>query len=174
MAPTMPLPKRPYVASADQIRITRKGDDAIFEYADDSIATTHLKVGAEKLATMNDEELLDYWNELVRNNDDFRDRVKYVAKEIPLGKPQVEYREDADQWTPRGHVLRCEILSGSVESNELDEPFVSIDGQDFSFAEFTKMVGTFCGWGMRIEFVPADEMHVRPKLQVREPKPEKR
>jgi len=27
---------------------------------------------------------------------------------------------------------------------------------------------------MRIEFVPADEMHVRPKLRVKEPKREKR
>jgi len=31
------------------------------------------------------------------------------------------------------------------------------------------MVGTFGGWGMRIEFVPDDELHERPKLEVREP-----
>lgn len=48
----MPLPKRPYVASADQVRITRKGDDAIIEYADETVAKTWLKVGAEKLASM--------------------------------------------------------------------------------------------------------------------------
>ena len=47
----MPLPKRPYIASADQVRITRQGDIAIIEYADDSVATTHLRMGAEKLAT---------------------------------------------------------------------------------------------------------------------------
>jgi hypothetical protein len=170
----MPLTKRPYVASADQIRITRKGDDAIIEYADDSVATTHLKVGAEKLADMSDEQLLDYWNELVRNHDGFRDRVKYVAKEIPLGKPQVEYSEQADQWVPRGNVLRCELLADLDLPDELEEPFVSIDGRDFSLAEFVKTLGTYCGWGMRIEFVPADEMHIRPKLRVKEPKPEKR
>ncbi len=170
----MPLPKHPFVASADQIRITREGDTAIIEYADDAVATTHLTVGAEKLAAMNDEQLLDYWNELVRNHDYFRDRVKYVAKEIPVGKPQVEYFGRADQWVPRGNVLRCEILADSVVSDELDEPFVAIDGRDFSFAEFVKILGTFGGWGMRIEFVPADEMHVRPKLKVKEPKPEKR
>ena len=72
----MPLPKRPYVASADQIRISREGEYAFIEYADEAVATTQLKVGAEMLATMDDEQLLDYWNELVRNNDDFRDRVK--------------------------------------------------------------------------------------------------
>jgi|SRR5664280_609371 len=170
----MPLPKRPYVASADQIRITREGNTAIIEYAKDAVATTHLKVGAEKLATMNDEQLLEYWNGLVRNNDDFRDRVKYVAKEIPVGKPQVEYFERADQWVPRGNVLRCELLGDSVLPDELEEPFVAIDGRDFSFAEFVKMLGTFSGWGMRIEFVPADEMHIRPKLRVKEPKPRKR
>ncbi len=75
---------------------------------------------------------------------------------------------------PRGDVLQCEILSDAVIPFDLDEPFVSIERRDFSFTEFVKMVGTFSGWGMRIEFVPADEMHVRPKLRVQEPKPEKR
>ena len=48
---TMPLPKRPYVASADEVRITRDGDYAIIEYADPKVTTTNLTVGAEKLAT---------------------------------------------------------------------------------------------------------------------------
>ena len=170
----MPLPKRPYVASADQVRITRDGEYAFIEYADEAVATTQLKVGAHELGAMNDEQLLDYWNELVRNNDDFRDRVKYVAEEIPLGKPQVEYFELGDQWTPRGQVLRCQILTDAAIPPKLTEPFVSIDGRDFTLAEFMKMVGTFGGWGMRIEFVPADELHVRPKLRVKEPKRERR
>ena len=169
----MPLPKRPYVASADQIRITREGEYAIIEYADEAVATTHLTMGADKLAAMSDEELLNFWNELVQNNDEFRKEVKYVATEIPLGKPQVRYFELGDQWTPRGHVLRCEILSDAAITPRLDEPFVSIDGRDFTLAEFMTMIGTFGGWGMRIEFVPADEMHVRPKLRVKEPKEHK-
>lgn len=40
----MPLEKRPYVASADQVRVTREGDYAVIEYADDTVATTHLKM----------------------------------------------------------------------------------------------------------------------------------
>ena len=52
---------------------------------------------------------------------------------------------------------------------EVDEVFVSIDGRDFTLAEFMKMVGSFGGWGMRIEFVPEDELHQRPKLEVCEP-----
>ena len=36
------------------------------------------------------------------------------------------------------------------------------------------MVGTFGGWGMRMEFVPDDELHQRPKLEVREPDTQRR
>jgi hypothetical protein len=166
----MPLPKRPYVASADQIRITRDGDVAVIEYADDAVATTRLAVGAERLTTMSDDELLEFWNESVRNNEEFRETVEYVAIEIPIGKPQVEYAASADQWTPRGNVLRCQVLSGSAP----DEPFVSIDGRDFTLAEFAAMIQTCEGWGMRIEFVPDDELHIRPQLKVAEPEPEAR
>lgn len=165
----MPLPKRPYVASADQIRITREGDDAIIEYADDTVATTHLEVGAEKLASMTDEELLDYWNDLIEAGEAHRQTLSYTATEIPVGKAQVEFFELGNQWTPRGHVLRCQILSDAAITPEVDEPFVSIDGRDFTLGEFMTMVGTFGGWGMRVEFVPDDELHQRPKLKVREP-----
>ena len=41
----------------------------------------------------------------------------------------------------------------------------------FAYAprEFMRMLGTFGGWGMRIEFVPDDELHERPDLVVKEP-----
>jgi hypothetical protein len=39
---TMPLPKRPYVASPDEIRITRDGDYAVIEYAEPKVATASL------------------------------------------------------------------------------------------------------------------------------------
>jgi hypothetical protein len=169
----MPLPTRPYVASADQVRITRQGDVAIIEYADDSVATTHLTMGAEKLATMSDEDLLEYWNEGITAREEHARRLSYTATEVPPGKPQVEFFEEANQWTPRGHVVRCQILSDAAIQPDVDEPFVSIDGRDFTLGEFMTMVGTFGGWGMRIEFVPDDELHHRPKLKVREPDPRK-
>jgi len=165
----MPLPKRPHVASADQVRITRDGDDAVIEYADESVATTHFKVGAEKLASMTDEELLAFWNEHVTAREDDRHTLSYTATEIPVGKPQVEFFADGNQWTPRGHVVRCQILSDAAIPPDVDEPFVSIDGRDFTLGEFMTMVGTFGGWGMRVEFVPDDELHERPRLKVREP-----
>jgi hypothetical protein len=165
----MPLPKRPFVATPDQVRITRDGDDAIIEYADENVATTHLKVGADKLAAMSDEELLDFWNDLLAAQEEHRDALSYTATEIPASKPQVAFHPEAEQWTPRGHVLRCQIVTDAGVEPDVDEPFVSIDGRDFTIGEFVKMVGTFGGWGMRIEFVPDDELHIRPKVKVRDP-----
>jgi hypothetical protein len=40
--------------------------------------------------------------------------------------------------------------------------------------EFAKMVSTFGGWGMRIGFVPDDELHDEPVVEVREPDPRPR
>lgn len=165
----MPLPKQPYVASPDQIKITRDRDDAIIEYADSEVATTHLKIGADKLATMTDEQLLSFWNDHLRACQEHRKSINYVATEIPVGRPQVQYFAPGDQWTPRGHVVRCQILSDAAVPPDVDEPFVCIDGRDFTLAEFMTMVGTFGGWGMRIEFVPNDELHIRPKIRIREP-----
>jgi hypothetical protein len=69
-------------------------------------------------------------------------------------------------------VLRCELLTDAACTIDLDEPFVCVDDRDFTSAEFVKMVGTFAGWGMRIEFVPDDELHERPEIEVREPEDE--
>lgn len=123
---------------------------------------------------MTDEELLDFWNDHIEAREDDRQSLRYTATEIPVGKPQVEFFEEGNQWTPRGHVLRCQILSDAAIPPDLDEPFVSIDGRDFTLAEFMTMVGSCGGWGMRIEFVPDDELHERPKVKVREPDSKKK
>lgn len=133
------------------------------------MSATSLMVGAEKLASMTDDQLLHFWNEGLAARDEHRQQFKYIATEIPVGKPQVSFFDRGNQWTPRGHVLRCEILSDAAIEPALEEPFVAIDGRDFSLAEFMTMVGTFGGWGMRIEFVPDDELHKRPRRRVREP-----
>ena len=49
---------------------------------------------------------------------------------------------------------------------------VGIDDQELSLQEFGRMLTTYAGWGMRIEFVPDDQLHRRPALEVREPDPE--
>ena len=161
--------KRPIPAVVDQVHITRDGNDAVIEYADPSVAVTNFRLGASRLAEMTDEDVLVAWNECLENMEAHRRASEHVVTEIPVGKPQVKFFARGDQWVPRGHALRCEILSDAGIEPALDEPFVSIDDRDFTLAEFTKMVGTFGGWGMRIEFVPDDELHIRPKLKVREP-----
>ena len=84
----MPLPKRPYIASPEQVRISRRGDDAIIEYADSKVATTHLKIGAKQLAAMTDAEILTFWNEHLQANQELRASYNYVAMEIPVGNPR--------------------------------------------------------------------------------------
>jgi len=170
----MPRLKRPHVASPEEVRITREGDAAVIQYADESIATTHFTLGAGKMSAMTNEDILEAWNDCLANIAAHRRSFEYVATEIPVGKPQVKFFARGDQWVPRGHVLRCQLLCDAAIEPALDEPFVSVDDRDFTLAEFMKMVGTFGGWGMRIEFVPDDELHVRPKLKVREPPRQKK
>jgi hypothetical protein len=164
----MPMPRRPHKASPDEIKITRDGDEVIITYADDSVATTHFKLGRERIAAMTDEQILDYWNEHIEARDALMAEHDHVAVEVPPGRPQVEYFEEADQWVPRGDVLRCVVMGGG---DEPDEPFLSIDGRDYTPAEFARMVGTHGGWGMRITFVPDTELCDEPTVEVREPDP---
>jgi hypothetical protein len=46
--------------------------------------------------------------------------------------------------------------------------------RDLTLLQFAKMVGSYTGWGMRIEIVPDDELHLRPKRRVRIPKKSQR
>lgn len=160
----MPKPRKPHVASPDEVRFTRDGDYLIVEHADPRVATTRLMVGSEKLATMKDDELVDYWNALQQLEGEYRQTVSYVAREIPLGKPQVTYHEDTQRWSPRGHVLRC-VWTEYLERDP-EAPCVTVDDRDYTLGEFARMLNRFAGWGMRIEFVPDDGVHERPEIAV--------
>lgn len=166
----MPKPKRPRVASPDEVKITRDGDYAVIEYADPTIATTSFKLGEERLASMTDADILAVWNDGIEATDEFIRTQHFPTIEIPVGKPQVKYEKRSDQWVPRGHVLRCIVVNDSPK--DMQDDFVSVDDRDFTVAEFVRMVGTFGGWGMRIEFVFDEEVHERPEIEVREPGPE--
>jgi hypothetical protein len=165
----MPMPRRPHRASPDEIKITRDGDDAIITYADPKVSTTHFTIGRDKLATMSDEDVFALWNEHIEARDELMAGYDHVAVEIPPGRPQVEYSAKGDQWVPRGHVLRCRAMG--VTGDDPKEPFVTIDDRDLTPMEFAKMVSTFGGWGIRIVFVPDDEIHDEPVVEVREPEP---
>ena len=166
----MPKPKRPRVASPEEVKITRDGDFAIIEYADPKIATTRFQLGKEKLASMTDDDILLVWNQGIEATDEFIRTSDLPTIEIPVGKPQVKYESRADQWVPRGHVIRCVVVNDSPQ--DMEDDFISIDERDFTVSEFVRMVGTFGGWGMRIEFVHDEEVHERPEIEIREPDPD--
>ena len=64
-------------------------------------------------------------------------------------------------------MLRC-----LVQDDENGQLVVAIDDHELSLEQFGRLLTTYAGWGMRIEFVPEDELHRRPVHEVREPKPE--
>ncbi|MGQ0668146.1 MAG: DUF7713 domain-containing protein [Actinomycetota bacterium] len=157
--------KRPYRASLDQVRISRQGDAAVIEYAQPGVWTTHLKLGPE-VQRMTDQEILDRFNAVIDAMERLRDGYEHVAIEIPPGEPQIDYFDQGRQWTPRGAVLRCVIGDGGPGS----EPIVHIDEHDLSWEEFGRLLRTHAGWGMRVIFVPDDETHLEPRVEVREPR----
>jgi hypothetical protein len=156
--------KRPHVASLDEVRITREGDSAVIEFADPTISTTHLVLGAE-VARMTEQEILDRFNDCIRAEERLAADHEHVAVEIPPGKPQIAYFQAGYQWTPRGDVLRCVIDDGGPDR----EPIIYIDDRELSWTEFGRLLTTYAGWGMRIVFVPDDELHEQPRIEVREP-----
>jgi hypothetical protein len=64
-------------------------------------------------------------------------------------------------------VLRCLIEDGGGEDGSL--PVVHVDDREFDWDEFGGLLCTHAGWGMRIVFVPDDELDRTPKIAVREP-----
>ncbi len=155
--------KRPCITTLDQVRITREGDGAVIEYKDPDVATVHLRIG-EAVHDMTDQQILDLHNQTIRAQQKLARAYVHVAVEIPEGHPQIEYFEPGDQWTPRGHVLRCLVDDGGPNG----EPTVTIDNQELSLDEFGRLLCTYAGWGMRITFVPDDEICKQPTIAVRD------
>jgi hypothetical protein len=48
-------------------------------------------------------------------------------------------------------------------------PVIYIDDQEFNWEDFGQVLCTYAGWGMRIVFVPNDELDRTPKSIVQEP-----
>jgi len=89
---------------------------------------------------------------------------EWTAIEVPVGSPQIKHQPGFEnEWAPRGGVLRCTIESDGTQ------PTICIDDHEFSWAEFGQMVSTYAGWGMRVIFVPDDEIDKDPKIFVQEP-----
>ena len=61
-------------------------------------------------------------------------------------------------------VVRC-----CISDNDKNQAVITIDDHELNTEEFGRMLVTFAGRGMRIEFVPDEEVHQRPELVIREP-----
>jgi hypothetical protein len=156
--------KRPHVATPDEVRLTRHGDAAIIEYADERVGTIRFTLGSA-LQQMTDQEILDRWNECLlaqariaaqygarRDRDPAREAADQVFRAgLPVGAPR--------------DVLRCVIDDGGPDG----EPVIHIDDHELCWKEFGRLLVTHAGWGMRIVFVPDDEVHEAPRIEVREP-----
>ena len=164
----MPKKQKPRIARLDQVRISRHDDEAIIEFLDPTVATTHLTVGPQ-VQSMTDEEVLLVFNQVIAAQICNRDEMgEYVAVEVPVGSPQVErFPGTTTDWVPRGGVLRCVIEDGGGEEGDL--PVIHVDDQEFDWQDFGRMLCTYAGWGMRLVFVPDDELERTPKVVVREP-----
>ncbi|MBL7062397.1 MAG: hypothetical protein ISS54_06655 [Dehalococcoidia bacterium] len=155
--------KKPYVATLDQVRITREGEYGVIEYLEPNVSGVHLKLGPE-VQVMTDKEILDCHNRILEVQQRMAMEYEHVAVEIPEGRPQIEYFALGNQWTPRGDVIRCIIGSG------LDgEAVIYIDDHELSLEEFGGLLTTYAGWGMRIVFVPDDRTDEEPEIVIREP-----
>ena len=116
---------------------------------------------------MSDKEIVELYNDGLRAQAQVASEHKHVAVEVPLNSAQIRYSKRCDQWVPRGGVLRC-LIEDDAEKTVV----VRIDDHELSLEEFGRLLTTYSGWGMRIEFVPEEEVHRRPAHEVREPKSE--
>lgn len=155
--------KKRYIVRLDEVNITREGDFAIIEYKESGVPSTQLKLGAD-INLMSDEMIVGAFNNMLRAQSQLAANYKHVALEIPLGSPQIRYFAEGDQWVPRGGVLRC-----LINDDEDGQLMVGIDDKELTLEEFGRMMISYAGWGMRIEFVPEDELHRRPAHKVGEP-----
>jgi hypothetical protein len=156
--------RQTYLVRLGEVRLIRNGDVVEIHYPESDIPVTHLTIG-HRLATMTDQEVIDIWNDGLRAKAELAAEYNHVAVEIPLGSPQMEYHELSGQWVPRGDVLRC-----LVNDDQDRMPVIEIDDHELTWEQFAKLVVVYAGWGMRITFVPDDEIHRHPRVEVREPK----
>jgi len=155
--------KERYIVRLDEVILTLEGDFSHIQYREPGVASTRLEIGPE-ISGMSDEEIVELYNDTLRAQAQFAAEYKHVAVEVPLGSPQIEYFARGDQWVARGGVLRC-----LIEDDEDGQLVVGIDDEQLSLEQFGRLLTTHAGWGMRIEFVPEDELHRRPTHEVREP-----
>ena len=159
-------PSRPRKASLDQVRISRDGEYGFVDYADERMSGMRIQIGPE-ITKMSDAQILKIANEIIDSREKLISETDFTAIEIPRGKPQIRYFERGGQWVPRGDVLRC-----FLSDDEDGKLVVYVDDEELTEVEFCRMLSTYAGWGLRISFVPEDDVYEEPKISIEEPKNE--
>ena len=127
----------------------------------------NLKLGP-KLENMTDRQILNAFSKTVPAMEEMRRNYVHTPVEIPAGKPQIEYFAPGDQWVPRGAVLRCIINEGESDC----EATIWTDDRELSLGEFGRLLKTYAGWGMRIVFVPEEQIEDVHHIEIGEPNDE--
>ncbi len=156
-------PKRPHIATLDQIRIRRTSEGAVIEYLDPAILPVVISVGPDA-DRLSDAELLDHHNTHLREAEALTKGRQHVVVEIPPGRRQIEYSLSSGQWVPRGGVLRC-----LIDENPSDrQPVIHVDDHELSWQDFGRLLLTYAGWGVRVTFVPDDQTIETAVVEVRD------
>jgi hypothetical protein len=145
------------------VHISRDGEYAIIEHADTAYGTTRLLLGP-MLQNMSDAEVLEAFNEVIAAQDASVADPANRPVEIPRGRPQIEWLEDLQQWSARGHVLKCE-----VSDDEDGNLVVHVDDKELDAEAFLQLIKPFAGWGMRITFMDESQIHEEPEVIIRDP-----
>jgi hypothetical protein len=68
-----------------------------------------------------------------------------------------------------GGIHHHKPLLHDLHDEEGRRAVIEIDNRVFSLEEFGTMLTTFSGWGMRIVFVPEDELAKQPDIVIKDP-----
>ena len=156
-------PRRLRQTTIDQVRISRKGEYALIEHADPAYGLVNFNLGPE-IATLTDREILEQFNDCIAAQEANIADPANRPIEIPKGRPQIEWLEDLQQWSARGHVLKSE-----VSDDEDGNLVVYIDDKELDSEAFLQLFRPFAGWGMRITFMDGSQIHDEPEVIVRDP-----
>lgn len=147
------------VAQLHEVVIERFGQFAQIIYKDDPLQPAmSLKLGRD-IEKLSDQAILERFNEIVTG---MRVSVsEYRPIEIADGNPQVKYNRSSKEWDALGQVLRCEL-----NDDDIGEVSVFIDDHRLSLEEFAKMISSYRGWGMRIEFMDPSQLTNPPEPKI--------
>lgn len=128
----MPRKKRPFVATPDEVSITRDGDFAIIRYEDETIETTQYRIGRESLSRLTDGDILAMWN----------------AGLATAQEEAAKSRRDMSALLQGGNTLECTIESYPAAPNQ---PFIKVAGRLYTAMELAHLLGGHVGWELKIE-----------------------